>query len=340
MLYNLGQLRQQIAQVTQAGINDISTGVSDFNTTTYPTSALVNQFINDSIREITSTNDFTWLETNTSIPFFHTISGVQGVELSGVTATGHPISGSIFPYPNDVLTFTWRAQNSVQDLSNNFSGLSFMGYSGTSLVSGTSVSGSIAYGNVNAVGYVYQLPPDISKIQAVVISNAVSGTNVGQGIVLQSMDWHDFETMIPIGIVNASGTPYQYSEFPGLGPNANKAIQFFPFPTPNYSGNTFNVHYIKKHVDMTEDAQTQNVIPEQFQYIVTYAVAGKIYDMLDNPKAVLMDQKKEGLLVDMKVWDGNSPDKIRRWRDYNYRTGSMGDSNRSAYDVSTNIWLP
>lgn len=340
MLYNLGQLRQQIAQVTQAGTRNISTGVTDFSSQTYPDQTLVNQFINDSIREITSTNDFTFLESNTSIPFYHTISGVQGVELSGTTAGGYPISGSIYPYPNDVLTYTWRAENSVVDLATNFSGLSFMGYSGSTLVSGTSVSGSIAYGNLNAVGYPYQLPPDIAKIQAVVISNSISGTNIGQGIVLQAMDWHQFETMIPIGIVNASGTPYQYAEFPGLGPNTNKTIQFFPFPTPNYSGNTFNVHYIKKHVDMTEDSQTQDVIPEQFQYIITYAVASKVYDLLDNPKAVLMDQKKEGLLVDMKVWDGNQPDKIRSWKDYNYRTGGFGDSNRSAYDTSTNIWLP
>lgn len=339
----LGQLRQQIAQNTQAGVLDTSTGIYDFSTDTYPTLDYVNQMINDTLREVPGAWDYTFLETNRTYPFYHTISGVQGVYLEGTNGvTSNVISGTIIPYPSQVMYYTQYANNSVTDESTNFSGISFTGYSGTSttLVSGVSTSGSVTYGDFTTVGFTYQMDNDIDKIIAVVVSQNIGGAaNIGQGYVMQYVDFHDLETAIPIGLISASGTPVMYTEMPGLGPDTNKVLQFYPFPTVNYSGQVFNVHYKKKHVDMVDDDEKQNVIPEQFQYLVNFAVSEKIYTMLDNPKAALMSQEKERMITDLKVWDANQPDKIRRWRDYNYRV-SAGGTGRSAYDTSQLIYLP
>jgi hypothetical protein len=153
---------------------------------------------------------------------------------------------------------------------------------------------------------------------------------------MTSVDWHDFERMIPIGIVASSGTPIYYSEFPGLQPENNgKVVQFFPTPTTNFSGNTFVVHYKKKHVDMVADTELQNVIPEQYQYAITQAVLEKIFDALDNPKSQLVQAKKEELIRKMRQWSENQPNKMPHWMDFNYNSLSS-----RLYDNSQNIYLP
>lgn len=331
MVKTLAQLRQEIAQLSQAGVTDYTTGVADFDTTTFPTATQVNIFINDCIREITSNWDYTFKETNKSYPFLHTISGVQSVDLW----TSNRASGTITPYPADVLSFSWSAENSVQDLNNNFSGITYTGLSGTSVFTGVSTSGVQSISDYTTVGLQYQLNEDIDKIVAIGIPHSVTG-GTANGILMTGVDWHEMERIIPIGIISSSGSPVFYSEFPGLSPDVNnKTIQFFPSPTPDFSGNTFIVHYLKKHVDMVVDTEKQNIIPEQWQYVITQAVLEKVFDVLDNPKAELATGRKDTLVSAMRQWDGNQPSKMPTWMDYRYNSLT----NRT-YDNSTVVYLP
>jgi hypothetical protein len=311
-----------------AGIQD-SYGNYDLDDTTYPTLTLGNQMINDTYREITSAWDYQFLETSKSYPFYHTISGVQSLLVTGTTVVGSTgVSAVITPYPTDVLNYTWLAQNSVGDLSSNFSGISFTDASGSQCIS---TSGSITTAIWTGVGYVYQLDPDVDKFLApgVVVAHS-NGSNVGQGIVLTNMDYEDIVMQIPIGTINASGTPSQYFELPGLSPDNNKAIQFFPFPTSSYSGNTFVVNYKKKHVDLQSDSDTQNVIPEQWQNTVTYGVLEKFNSVRNPDRQPEALMRKEKLINSMKLWDAQQPSKVRHWR-----SGQPGIGQSYLYDNST-----
>lgn len=332
MLKTLGQLRQEAAQL--AGIQD-SNGAYEFDSTTFPTSTQANIFINDSIRELTSQWDYTFLESTKSMPFQHVISGVQSVWLSGnAIVGGAAISGTITPYPSTVLNYTWSSDQSVQDTSTNFSGITFIGASGVGVAtSGISVSGAVVTANWTGVGYVYQLDADIDKILApgILIQNT-QNSQTANGVICQNTPFEDLMRMVPIGLINASGTPGYFSQMPGLSPANNIAIQFFPFPIPQYSGSNFTIPYKKRHVDLTSDSETQNVIPETWQYVITQAVLEKIFDLTDNPKAALATQRKEELIAKMKIWDANQPSKMWAWRDYNYNS-----STNSAYDNS--IWF-
>ncbi len=330
------QLRQEIAQLSQAGVLDPTTGIYDFQLDTFPTLSQANSFIDDSIRNIVSEYDYTFLETSKSYPFCHTISGVQGVELftsetiSGITTTF--ASGTIFPYPNSVLNYSWTdAGGPCTDLS----GIQYTGLSGVTPYTGTSTSGNVTYGDlVGTLGYTYQLDQDIDKIIAVGIPYSITG-QTARGILMTNIDWHDLERLIPNGNITASGTPIYYSEFPGLSPNINnKTIQFFPVPLPIYKPEEFVVHYKKKHVDMTSDSEKQNVIPEQYQYVITQSVLEKTFDLLDNPKSELATRRKNELVAAMRQWDGNQPNKMPHWADFNYNSLT----NR-LYDNSTVVYL-
>lgn len=334
-LYNLGQIRQQVAQ--ESAIQD-ENGDYEFSSTTFPSKDLVNTYINQAIMEVTSPWDYGFLQTSKSYPFKHVISGVQGVYLSGysVTDTGVRTIGELTPYPFDVLNYSWRANNQI-DMSNaNFSGLSFTGVHSTgSGYSSVSTYGYPTYNNnLTTVGYTYQLDNDIDKILACIISNSNSG-QTAKGILLTSVQWHDIERTIPIGIIASSGTPIYYSEFPGLGPITNKTIQFFPTPTPIYSGESFIIHYKKRHTDLVNDSDLQQVIPEQFQRIITNATLEKVFDLLDNPKASLATQRRMNLESKMKVWDANQPNAINRWRDFNYE-----NMTSRLYDNSQLVTIP
>lgn len=337
MLYTLAQYRQYIAQA--CGIQNTA-GAYDFDASTAPTLNLANQMINDSFREICGAQDYTFLETNRSYPFYHIISGVQSVNLysatSGVTVYA---SGTITPYPASVLYYTWNSDNSVQDINTNFSGISYVGLSGTTAFSGLSTSGNVTALNWTGVAYNYQLDGDIDKLHAVVIQQPNTSANTATAIILQNADWHDMEKLFPIGTVASSGTPIYYSEFPGLSPTNNKTLAFGPQPDITFSGANFIVHYKKRQEDLINDTDVQNVFPEQWQNVITYQTVEKILDMLQNPKSNIYRAKKQELIDNMNIWDFNQPDKIRFWRDYNERS-SFGNGSRSVYDTSSNIFLP
>jgi hypothetical protein len=327
-LYNLGQIRQQVAQM--AGIQD-STGSYDMDATTYPTLDFANQMINDTFREVTSAWDYQFLETSKSYTFQHVISGVQSIAVTGHTIVGNTgTTGIVTPYPTDVLNYSWLGQNSVIDVNSNFSGISFTDSNGSACIS---TSGSVTTANWTGVGYVYQLEPDIDKFLApgVVVAHS-QGSNVGQGIVMSNVDYEDIVRMIPIGTVNASGTPSMYFQVPGLSPNNGIAIQFFPFPLPSYSGNNFIVNYKKKHVDLTDDAQVQSVIPEQWQNVIVQGVLEKVNSVRNPDRQEENAIRKQGLINSMKLWDAQQPSKVRAWR-----AGNPGGGASYLYDNSG--WL-
>ena len=286
--------------------------------------------INQSIKEITSQWDYTFLETTKSYPFYHVISGVQAVQFT---------TGGIFfgtePYPRSVLTYSQTAAFDPRDVTNNFSGISYTGYlPGDPQPYGLhSTSGTPTTMNWSGVGYTYQLDEDIDKILApgIVIMNSVSG-NTAKGIIEQATEWEDITRLIPIGVINASGTPCMYMEAPGLGPQNGKSVQFFPFPTPDYASESFVVPYKKKHVDLVNSTDQQTVIPEQWQEVILYGALEKIFEISDDPKSDKQREKKEELIAKMKVWDANQPAKMRHWRDYN-----LNNKSNFMYDNST--WL-
>jgi len=334
-LYNLGQLRQITAQ--NCGIQN-SLGVYDFDDTTFPTLTLANQYINDAIRETTSPYDYTFKLNVNAYPFYHVLSGVQSVNLYCSNAPTNTLSGTtvITPYPEQVLNYTWTANNSVQDVNTNFSGIS-VSINGVGM---TSYSGTQTVANWTGVGFQYQLNPDVDKIIDISIQQSING-NGTQGVIQGYSTWHDMLAMIPIGIISTSGTPIAYLENPGMDYNNNKIIQFFPSPTiTTYSGEAFVCAYLKKHVDLVVDTQTQQLIPENFQNIITFAAAQKVFDINTDGRAQIMQARKEELISAMQAWDFNQPNKINMWKDYHYRNANSGGTGRSAYDISTNIFLP
>src|ERR1035437_1651551 len=143
-LYSLGDIRSQVAQY--AGIRNTQ-GLYDMDATTFPNIDLGNKMINDSIREIAGDWEYTFLETTKSYPFYHVISGVQAIDLVTTNA-------------NDVLNYSWLAHNSVNDMNSNFSGISYVGTSGSSIFTGLSTSGIVTTHNWTGVGYTYQLDAD------------------------------------------------------------------------------------------------------------------------------------------------------------------------------------
>lgn len=336
-LLNWGQIRGLIAG--RIGVQNTA-GVYDFDDSTQPTLDQVNMLGNNAIREIIS-YDYTFLDDFKSYPFFHIISGVQSVTLSGNANVYpyQPISGTITPFPSDVLAYTQWAENSVQNINSNFAGIPFSGLtaSGTTDI-GTSVSGSQTFTDWTGSGYWYNLDEHVGKIQGVWIQNG-NGANgqspVGFGIQLSYINWHDLNTGIPVNPSIAEGTPFSYSEFPGLGYMNNRAITFFPEPYLA-SGMTFQVHYVKEHVDFSSDASYQTVIPQKFQEIIVYATLEKIAESIQDERWTLWNERKESLIADMQTWDANNPNKMNTWRDFSYRNGSNAGNWNSEFNTSTN----
>lgn len=341
MLYNLQQIRQFVA--TNLGIqNSSNPPIYDFDNSTPVPLSQVNNFINDEIREDTSAWDYTFLEDTKSINFWNVVSGVQGVALAGIVS-GINVYGTIAPYPAQQLSYSWRADNSVTNVSNNFSGIVFNGVSASGIAFNNvvSTSGSATYNNtISGVTNIFQLDPDVAKIEGLFMQSSANG-NTGYGIPLNELTYHDFLIKYPIGVVNISGTPYEYAKFPGLGPNNDPVLTLAPFPTPDFSGNSLVLHYLKKHVDLVNDTDIQRVIPQQFQQIIIEGVCEKItaHYAQDDPRTDKYARRKENLTIDMKQWDFNQANLTRAWK-LGPRNGPYGIGYRSPYDTSTNIYVP
>ncbi len=340
-LYNLGTTRQMVAQ--NLGIQNTN-NVYDFDSTTPVTLSQVNMFINDTIRENTSNWDYTFLENTKAYNFFNVTSGVQGLVLYGSAGVGpYPVTGSIWPYPANVMTYSNLAQNSVQDSANNFSGITFTGFDASNnMYSGVvSTSGSVTYNNVfSGISNIYQMDDDCAKIEGIFLQ-ASANQQTGYGIPLSELTYHDFAMIYPIGVVAVSGTPYQYAKLPGLGPDNGVVITMAPYPTPNFSGNSFIVDYMKKHVDLVADTDTQNVIPSQFQQIIVLGTMEKIVStyIQNDPRINMYNKQKNDLIIDMKQWDFNQANIARSFK-LGPRNGMYGGSGRSMFDTSQNIYVP
>src|ERR1035437_5705314 len=284
-LYSLGDIRSQVAQY--AGIRNTQ-GLYDMDATTFPNIDLGNKMINDSIREIAGDWEYTFLETTKSYPFYHVISGVQAIDLVTTNASGVVVaSGSITPYPNDVLNYSWLAHNSVNDMNSNFSGISYVGTSGSSIFTGLSTSGIVTTHNWTGVGYTYQLDADIDKfyVPGVYVPHSNNG-NSAQGVLIKNIDFEDMIRIFPIGTTQASGTPIYFSEAPGLSITNGKSIVFGPAPTTTaYSGNNFVCFYKKTHIDMVLDTDTQNMFPQQWQNVIVKMATAKTLQISDPSRA-------------------------------------------------------
>lgn len=304
-LYNFGQLKEKVQQYL---------GFTVLDDTTTPTELFVEQALNDSTRETLSAFNFRQLETAVQIPFYHVISGVQGAYLTGVSVSplaGSGISATIIPYPSNNLLIN----NAVVE---TYSGVSFTGYDSAGTVySGLSTSGYRITGAVNTVGYTYDLPANVDQIYAVIIPQ--------NSIKLQFIPQYDLERLIPNNVLTASGTPYYYTEFNGMSSTNTKQIQFFPQPLPSqFTGQTFVVHYKKMHVDMVNDYDVQNVLPQQFQDIIIDSALEKCYAFLSDEKTAYHKARKEERMADLIVWAGNSLDYTYTQRDANFLGSASG----------------
>ena len=167
----------------------------------------------------------------------------------------------------------------------------------------------LAYNNsYTGVTNYFQLDNDVAKIEGVFLQNQNNvSSNIGYGIPLNELSWHDFAIKYPIGVTAVSGTPYEYAKLPGLGPDNNVVITLAPWPTANFSGNSLILHYMKKHVDLATDTSQQNVIPTQFQQIIVLGVMEKIASVYiqQDPRLEIWQRQKENLITDMKQWDFN-----------------------------------
>lgn len=339
-VYNLGQLRQFIAQ--NLGIeNSANPPVYDFDSSTPFTQTQVNNWINDEIRSITSGWDYTFLENTKSINFYNVTSGVQGISCSGnINGTG--IFGSVAPYPPQPLMYSITADNSVSDIQNNFSGVIFNGTdaSGNVYTGVTCISGSVTFNNtITGINNTFQLDGDVGKILGVFIQSSANGST-GYGIPLNELTYHNFAIKYPIGVVNVSGTPYEYCKLPGLDPNNNLQITLAPYPTPNFSGNSLVLDYMKKHVDLVNDTDVQNVIPGQYQQSIIFGVCETVcsfYSQMD-PRVEKFFKKKDAMIIEMKQFDFNQSNLQRQWLLGN-QNGPWGMNSRSAFDTSVNIYV-
>lgn len=341
-LYNLGQLRQIIAADTAGGIQNTTTGIYDFDMTTYPTITRANQIINDTIREIGS-YDFQCLETIRSYPFIHEIQNVQSVFLSGNTISdGTPISGIVTPYPSDVLNYSWTANNSIANINSNFSGINFNGISSSGVTyAGVSMSGIQTTATWTGIGYNYQLDPDVDKLlqPPVWLAHSNNGqANTANGVFLKNIDFEDMLRMFPIGTVQASGTPLYMATSPGLSNTNNNgySIVFGPSPTTAYSGNTFLLFYKKLHQNMVADTDVQEIVPIQFQNAITALAEAKVIQITDigHPeRAQSQLVYAQSVIKQFRLWDWSQPSKVRMFRDANYGGANGGN----VYDSS--VWF-
>lgn len=304
MLKNFGQLRTECQQYLGLTVLDESTD---------PPLSLLNTMINDGVRESLSRFNFRQLETSLMYPFQHTISGVQGLYLSGISTTpvaGSGISTTILPYPSGGTNILF--QQTYLDSSTSFSGNAFVGTDilGTSY-SGTVTSWSGTTGPLTTIGYQYQLPSSVDQIYSISIPQ--------NSIKLLFIPQYDIERVLPNSILVASGTPAYYTEFQGMSPQNTKSIMMFPQPTlVPFSGQSFMVHCKKMHQDMIADTDVQNVLPENYQDIIVWAALERAFGYLSDEKFQLYKNKKEERMGELEVWSGNQLDYVYQVRDGNF----------------------
>ncbi len=323
MLYSLGEIKSQLAQY--AGIKDTN-GNYAFDDTTFPTDSLANNIVNDTFREICGGWDYRFLETTKSYQFYHTISGVSALAVSGTSVSGNAMLGQIVPYPSDVLNYTWLGQSPISQSSVGYSGIAFSGVdiSGIS-TSGISNTGRLTEANWTGVGFQYQLDNDVDKllVPAIAIQHISNGaTNIAQGLLCTRIAFEDMMRIFPIGVVAASGAPIYFSEQPGMSPDNNKSIVFGPTPLPSYSGNTFTVFYKKRQEDLINDTDVQNTIPLSWQNVIVKSALVKIYQIKEPDRIQFILPEATQLIRNMKLWDAQQPSLVNKWRDSNYDTNS------------------
>lgn len=304
-----GEIRQEIAE--NLGIIDAN-GDSAFDNTTAPTLNRVNQYINDALREVVSDFPYSQLEKNVWMPFFHTIDSVPAAFLTGTSISpnaGAASWGTVVPFPNgDAL----KAGKYILPPNFNWAGIAFSGSSILGTQSAVSTTGYQTTATFSGVGYFYELPNYVDSITTITIPD--------KGVKLQHVPIYDLNRYMPQGIWSTSGTtPTWYTELPGLSPNGNKVIEFFPMPSQALASGNFLLEYKNKQIDLTVSTDKQNILPDQFQNITVHAALNKCYVFLnDINKAQYHDSEKTKLTFMLRKWSENQPDYVNRYRDGEY----------------------
>lgn len=307
-LKTLQQIREEVAE---------NLGMPVLDATTTPTLARVNAWINDVSRETMSKFNFRQLETSCRMPFYHTITSVQGAYFSGISTSplaGSGISANILPYPADNLLVNCQV---INDSSVDYSGVTFIGTDSLgNSYTGTSTEGSGITGSVTTLGYSYELPANVDQIYSITVPQ--------NSIKLNYIPQYDLDRFLPNNILTASGLPAFYTEFQGMSDSNTKSIQFFPQPSANYSGQSFVVHYKKMALDLTLDGDTQYVLPQNYQDILVDAVLEKAYAFLSDEKSQYHRARKEERLTDLTIWAANHLDYVEVERDGNFLGSNLG----------------
>lgn len=313
---NFGQLITEVQEYL---------GMTSLDETTEPKLSRVKSLINDSISEVLSEFNYRQLETACRIPFTHTYMA-QAASLVGLAGGTTPITGIVAPYPeNDI----YGQLVNCTVLNTNYSGIAFVGKDSMgNTLSGVSTGGSGITYPVTTVGLQYELPYNVDQIYAITLpSNAIK---------LSYLPQYDFDRMMPIGLTISSGTPTWYTEFEGMSASGNKVVQFYPQPIASYWGDKyFTVHYKKRHVDLVNDTDVQNVIPPQFQDIIIYSTLERIYAFLSDERSEYHRAKKLERTADLKVWADNHLDFTFTMRDAN----ALSSNINSAYNTSISFRL-
>ena len=293
------QIRQEVAE--NLGILDVN-GNDAFDGTTSPSLVRVNQYINDTMREVVSDFPYANLERSCFIPFYHTIHYVPSASLSGTTVSGAS-TGIVTPFPD---ASALQAGCVTLPPNYSYSGISFTNISGATSIS---TSGSATTADWNGVGYSYELPYGVDSILSVSIPQ--------NGIKLSYVPMYDLTRVYPQGIWATSGTcPVNYTEMPALSDNGNKTIAFFPMPDSSLSGTNFLVYFKQKQTDLVLDADTQTIVPDQFQDIIVHGALEHCYTLInDGDKMNLHRAQKQARLMNLRKWSENQPDYVNRFRD-------------------------
>ncbi len=316
MLYNFGTLITKCQQWLGYPVLD--------ETTDIPLSFLKDA-INQSMRETMSEFNYRLAESPILVPFLHTIHNTQGAFLTGTSTfpvAGSGITATILPFPTTNGANGYLVNDTVV---NTYSGLTFVGTDGA----GTQYTGISTSGNKvlqdwnNVIGYQYELPEKIEQIYGITIPQ--------NSIKLAYCPQYDFDRGIPQGTTIASGTPYQYTSFPGLSPSGNLTIQFYPQPTVTpFSGQTFQIHYKRKHEDMVALTDQQSLFPSQFQDIIIEATLEKCYAFLSDEKSVYHGKRKLARMEAFETFCENNLDYVYVARDADF----LSSPNISAYNTS------
>ncbi len=245
-------------------------------------------FMNDGIMESAAAFGFKWKYREGVLPFQHKVT-YDNLYLSGTSNAGNvSISGNLND-PN-FLMFNSPPSNYLVNYP-SYSGISFIGYNGSTAYTGLSNIGSISQSVYTGTGFRYDMPPEVEHIEGVYIQNTgflVNGLKQRMDMAYQG------------AYVQTSGTPGMYIEYPGLNPSGNLALIFNPNVDASLSGTSFNYLYEKKQQPLVNPTDTQDVIPSEFQNVIIEAWLEKAYSFRQNNEQMIYHrQKKENYLFDM-----------------------------------------